>query len=144
MLGIRSVVFYVGLVLLTFVWATLSLLLGWAMPYRARFNFVITWWSRMVLGWLRWTCNVRHEVIGLEHVPAEPAVIMARHESTWESFFLQTLFVPQATLIKKELLNIPFWGWAFRMLRPIAIDRSQRHAAMKKLLREGANRLAYG
>jgi 1-acyl-sn-glycerol-3-phosphate acyltransferase len=51
---------------------------------------------------------------------------------------------PQATLIKRELLWIPFFGWAFSLLRPIAIDRSDGRKALRQLVTEGKSRLDAG
>jgi 1-acyl-sn-glycerol-3-phosphate acyltransferase len=95
----------------------------------------------MVLAWLRWCCNVNVRIEGLENIPNQACVVFVKHESTWETLFVQTLFAPQATLVKKELLRIPFFGWAFRLLRPIAIDRSDPRSALRTLIREGTARL---
>jgi 1-acyl-sn-glycerol-3-phosphate acyltransferase len=97
-----------------------------------------------VLWWLRISCGIRHVVRGLEHVPRQPCVVLAKHASTWETLFLQTLFAPQATAIKRELLDIPFFGWAFRLLKPIAIDRRQPVSAIRQLIDTGSRRLAAG
>ncbi len=56
---IRASAFYAGYVLLTVVWGTLGLLIGWLLPYRARFAFIIVAWTGMVLWWLKLTCGVR-------------------------------------------------------------------------------------
>ena len=141
---LQATLFYSGYTIITIVWGTTSLILGWFMPYKVRFTFIIGWWTRMVLFWLRLCCGIRHQVSGLEHVPAQPCILFAKHESTWETLALQTLFSPQATLIKRELLNIPFFGWAFRLLRPIAINRNEPRAALKQLIREGQDRLDNG
>lgn len=138
---LRAILFYFGYAAATVVWGTIGTLFGWLIPYRARFQFVIGLWTRFCLWWLRMTCGIRHRVHGLENLPDRPCIVLCRHESTWETLFLQTLFAPQATLIKKELLQIPFFGWAFRSLRPIAIDRSEPRAALKQLIREGRQRL---
>ena len=141
---IRALLFYAGYAAITIVWGTLSVLIAWALPLRARFKFIVVAWSTMVLGWLRLTCGIRFRVHGREHLPDEPCVVFVKHESTWETLFTQRLFVPQATLIKRELLYIPFFGWAFWLLRPIAIDRSSGRKALKSLIREGSERLASG
>ena len=140
----RGCVFYVGYATITVVWGTLSLLVAWALPYRKRFLFIIGCWTRAVLWWLHVSCGIRHEVDGLENLPSTPCVVLAKHASTWETLFLQTVFTPQATAIKRELLNIPFFGWAFRLLKPIALDRGQPVAAMRQLIDIGTRRLDAG
>ena len=141
---LRSLLFYGGYAAVTIFWGTLGTLVGWLIPYRARFQFIIGCWTRFCLWWLKITCGITHRVQGLENLPIEPCIILSRHESTWETLFLQTLFAPQATLIKRELLWIPFFGWAFRTLKPIAIDRKEPRAALRQLIREGSERLDAG
>jgi 1-acyl-sn-glycerol-3-phosphate acyltransferase len=142
MIMLRSVLFYLGYSLVTLVWGTLSVLVGWALPYRTRFLFIIGVWTRVCLWWLKLTCGIRAEVIGREHIPDQPCVVLCRHESTWETLFLQTLLAPQATIIKRELLWIPFFGWAFALNKPIAIDRGTPRSALKRLIAVGKSRLA--
>jgi len=138
---LRSALFYAGYICATVIWGGLSVLIAWMIPYRARFTFIIGCWTRFCLWWLRITCGIRYQIQGQENLPAQPCVVFCRHESTWETLFLQTLLAPQATLIKRELLMIPFFGWAFALLKPIAIDRSNPRAALKKLIQDGKSRL---
>lgn len=142
--GARSLAFFAGYAVITIAWGALSLLIAWLMPYRMRFLFIIGAWTRMILGWLRITCGIRWQVEGRDNIPKQPCIVLARHESTWETLYLQTLFSPQATLIKRELLWIPFFGWAFALLRPIAIDRSEPRTALRRLIRQGRARLESG
>lgn len=139
---LRSLLFYLGYCVVTLVWGTLSVLVGWVLPSRARFQFIIGAWTRMCLWWLKMTCGIRHEIIGAEHIPDQPCVVLCRHESTWETLFLQTLLAPQATIIKRELLWIPFFGWAFALNKPISIDRGSPRSALKRLIKVGKERLA--
>lgn len=138
---LRALSFYAGYATLTIFWGSLSVLIAWAIPFRERFHFIIGVWTRLVLGWLRLTCGIRHTIEGLENIPDSACIVFVKHESTWETLFVQTLFSPQATIIKRELLHIPFFGWAFRLLKPIAIDRKDGRAALRTLIREGKRRL---
>lgn len=144
MLRLRAAAFYAGYASATIIWGTLGTLFGWLLPYRARFEFIVGCWTWFCLQWLRMTCGIRHRIDGLERLPAQPCIVLCRHESTWETLFLQQLFRPQATLIKRELLHIPFFGWAFRTLRPIAINRKEPRQALRTLIREGKARLDDG
>jgi 1-acyl-sn-glycerol-3-phosphate acyltransferase len=141
---LRSALFLLTYVILTILWGSLGVLVGWMLPYRQRFAFIIGTWTAMVLWAFEYLCQVKVEVEGKNHIPATPCLVLARHESTWETLFLQQLFAPQATVIKKELLAIPFFGWAFSLLRPIAIDRKDGRGALKTLIREGKARLESG
>jgi 1-acyl-sn-glycerol-3-phosphate acyltransferase len=143
-LATRALAFYAGYVGLTIVWACVSLAVAWMLPLRARFAFVAGVWSRAVLGWLRVTCGIRYRVSGREHIPDEPCVVLVRHESSWEIPVLQLLFAPQATLLKRELMQIPFFGWGLRLAKPIPIDRGDPRKALRTLMRVGTARLIEG
>ena len=144
MLALRSLLFYVGYVCITVVWAVLSLVVAWALPLHRRFDFIIGRWTRMALWWLKVACGIRVRVQGLEHIPRQPCILLVKHQSAWETLWTQTLVAPQAPLVKRELLKIPFWGWAFALVRPIAIDRSAPHAALRRFVEEGRDRLERG
>jgi 1-acyl-sn-glycerol-3-phosphate acyltransferase len=141
---LRALIFYAGYAVITVVWGVLSVLVAWLLPYRARFAFIVGCWTRASLWWLKITCGVTCELSGLANIPRTPCIVMCRHESAWETLFLQTLFAPQATLIKRELLWIPFWGWAYWLVRPIAINRATPRKALRQLIDAGSRRLAEG
>ena len=140
----RALAFYAGYAGVTVFWATLSLAVAWALPLPARFHFIVGGWTRIALWWLRVTCGVGARVRGREHLPATPCILLVKHQSTWETLWVQTLARPQTTLIKRELLRIPFWGWAFALTRPIAIDRGSPKAALRQFIETGTDRLRRG
>ena len=105
---------------------------------------VIGLWARFITGWLALTCNLRHEVIGLEQLPGVASVILSKHQSAWETIAFQTIFPAQTWALKKEALWIPFFGWGLAATHPIAINRVARHRALGDLLGQGINRLAEG
>ncbi|UTA47930.1 1-acyl-sn-glycerol-3-phosphate acyltransferase [Simiduia sp. 21SJ11W-1] len=143
MLVVRNLLFYLG------YWATLPFfsLLGLAIwpvtSFRLRSRFV-TLWNRFVVCWLRITCGVRYELKGLENLPTKPSVILSNHQSAWETLTLQYLFSPASTVLKRELLNIPVFGWGLRAMQPIAIDRKNPREALKAVKHDGLARLAAG
>ena len=139
---VRSSLFAFGLVVSTLVFTPIALA-STLLPYRFRWRMV-TQWSRFNVYWLSVTCGVRCEIEGLENVPAEPAVVLARHESAWETLALQRYFAPQVWVLKRELLRIPFFGWGLATMRPIAIDRSAGIDAFEQMLAQGEERLANG
>jgi len=89
-------------------------------------------------------CGIRYRVTGAEHLPPPPFIILAKHQSAWETLAFQVLFPPQVWVIKRELLWIPFFGWGLAMLAPIAIDRSAGPRALRQMLDQGRDRLARG
>ena len=103
-----------------------------------------SFWPRFVNWFLYITCKVRLVVEGEENIPAEPCVIVSNHQGQWETFSMQYLFHPLCTLLKRELLYIPLWGWAMKLLNPIAINRSKPKEAIVQTLDEGSKRLKSG
>ena len=143
MLFLRSLLFLICQVISTLIFALPSVFTG-LLPYRMRYSFV-TLWNRCNLWCAEHICGLRYEVIGLEHVPAGPCVILSKHQSAWETYALPCL-LPQ-TLVwvcKRELLWIPFFGWGFAVLCPIAIDRSAGRKALEQLVEQGMDRLKRG
>lgn len=112
--------------------------------FQTRYRFM-SQWARFCIFWLRVTCGIRFKVHGVEHVKNdEAAMILARHESAWETLAFQQIFPRQAYVLKRELLKIPFFGWGMRLLHPIAIDRGAGRQALNQLLKEGKERLDQG
>ena len=138
----RSSVFTLGMVISTLVFAPLSVL-TFPFPYRWRYGF-ISQWARFNLWWLGVTCRLYFVVEGREHVPAAPAIVLAKHQSAFETLAFQRIFPPQVWLLKRELLWVPFFGWGLAMLEPIAIDRQANRKALQQLLKDGTERLNHG
>lgn len=143
MLILRNVVFYLGYWLSLPVFGLGGLILWPVTSFRTRSRFV-TLWNRFVVWWLKVICGVRYELRGLENLPQAPSVILANHQSAWETLVLQYLFQPASTVLKKELLNLPVFGWGLRAMEPIAIDRSNPREALKAVKRDGLARLDAG
>ncbi|MDC3249609.1 1-acyl-sn-glycerol-3-phosphate acyltransferase [Candidatus Pelagibacter sp.] len=51
--------------------------------------------------------------------------IASSHQSMFETFFLQTIFKSPVFVLKKELLQIPFFGWYLRRIGSISINRNK-------------------
>jgi len=122
---------------------SLVALLTFPLPPLNRYR-VITLWSRLNLGAARLICGIRHRVLGAEHIPREPCIILAKHQSAWETLAFQTIFPPQVWVVKRELLWVPFFGWGLAMLSPIAIDRGAGARALRQTLEQGQDRLRKG
>jgi 1-acyl-sn-glycerol-3-phosphate acyltransferase len=139
---VRSLLFTVFQIAVTPPYAIL-VLACFPLPPLARYR-VITGWCWLMLMGARWICGIRHRVVGLENVPRTPCIVMSKHSSTWETLFLTQIFPPLAYVAKKELLSIPFFGWAFRFASPITIDRKSGADAMSQIVTQGRERLAQG
>lgn len=144
LMPVRVFLFYLLLASSAILWTPLALIVSPLLPYRWRFRVVILWWTRWAIWLARYLLGIRYRVTGLENLPAEHGVVLANHQSTWETFFLQQIFLPQTQLLKRELLYVPFFGWALALMKPIAIDRGNARDSLKQLSRIGGQRLAEG
>ncbi len=142
-LGVRSTLFYLGYYLVTIFLSIFFILFFPILPPKGRHVFAALWCD-FILGWLRLCCGVRYRILGIENLPTTPAVIMANHQSSWETILFYKLVFPVSPILKKELISIPFWGWSMRLLKPIAIDRSKPREAGKSLLIQGVDRIQNG
>ncbi len=141
---LRILLFYTLLALSAFVWCLVSMLVAPLLSFRSRYRFVIQTWCRCAV-WLAGSIlGIRYAVRGQEHVPERPCVILAKHQSTWETFFLSAHFEPLTQVLKRELLRVPFFGWAMMLLKPIAIDRDNPKAALRQVAKQGHERLEQG
>lgn len=140
---LRSVLFYLVYAVSVCLHSVVMLVVSPFIDYPRRYNLLIAW-NRFAVRWARIACGIRYTVSGLDNLPTRGCVVVANHQSSWETLFLATLFPQVCILLKRELLSIPFFGWALRLLRPIAIDRDNPRAALKQLVEQGAARLGQG
>jgi 1-acyl-sn-glycerol-3-phosphate acyltransferase len=142
MIILRSALFALLQALLTIVFSIIALL---TFPFRPMTRYrIISQWNRLVIWLAQAICGIRYEIRGLENLPATPVIVMAKHQSAWETIALPIFLPPQAIVIKRELLSIPFFGWGFRMLSPIAIDRRSGKEALRQIVAQGKARLGQG
>ena len=142
-LAFRSFIFYIGFYLGTVFISAFFILLFPVLSPKRRHIFASIWCG-FVLGWLQICCGVKYIVYGLENLPNTPAVILANHQSSWETILFYKLVFPVSPILKKELTKIPFWGWSMSLLKPIAIDRSKPRGAGRSVLLQGIDRIQSG
>ena len=139
-LTLRSVVYWVWQIVNTLVVGGPVIIAG-LFSFRAGYALAITW-NRLNVWGLRVICGVSWKVEGMENIPDKPCVIMAKHQSTWETYFLPMLFYPSVYVAKKSLLYIPIFGWALYVLKFIMIDRSTGRSAISQMCEQAADRLS--
>ena len=142
MIALRSALFLLGSFLVTAVFGILvpiGGLFGWRPAAR-----LAAIYAGIVIRWAEVTCGISHEVHGWDNVPDFPVVIMAKHQSAWETLFMAWRFPPSCWIVKRELLWLPFVGWGLMAIRAIAIDRSSGQAAREQIIEQGSRRLKQG
>ena len=143
MIYLRSFVFYIGYLSSGVLASIVACLVGPFISLNQRLK-LFSLWPKFANWFLHATCNIKVEIIGEENLPQEPCVVVSNHQGQWETFSMQYLFHPLSTLLKRELLFIPLWGWAMSMLNPIAINRAKPKEAILQTLKEGSDRLSKG
>lgn len=147
MAALRSVIHGLWMLVTVVPWAimmiTASLFVSSATMYR-----LAQGWLTLAMVGLRVICGVRWRVSGWENLPhgqTSPAILLVKHQSTLETFLMPILMPhPLAFVFKRELLYVPFFGWAMGRLDMIHIDRSQRAQAFSKVVEQGKRLLAQG
>jgi len=140
---IRVVVFYIAIALLSLVVCpilAIMYLVGTHYDNKyavaKRYSEIFIWLGEII-------CGLKYEVIGLDKLPQSPAVFMANHQSFWENVFMQLIVPKHSWVIKKELFNIPLFGWGLRMMDPIAVDRKDI-VSLTRILKEGQKKIKQG
>lgn len=141
--GIRSFVFTLFMFFSALVWGMFICIFIWPFSISTRLR-VARSWSRTQITALRLICGLSYSVSGVENIPSQGRhVIMCKHSSAWETIALQLIFPDQSWVLKRELLWVPFIGWAMGLCRPIAIDRKAGRLAVRTVIEQGKDRLKH-
>ncbi len=142
LVALRSAIYWCVLLISTLIWAW-PVLFSVIFPLRVR-HAIMRVWPRFNLWALKLICGIRYKIEGMENLPDKPSIIFAKHSSTWETLALQ-IAVPNAIYVaKKELLYIPFFGWAMAVLNFLTIDRSAGRKAIAYMVEQAKDRLSKG
>ncbi|KAF8818989.1 lysophospholipid acyltransferase family protein [Rickettsia endosymbiont of Cardiosporidium cionae] len=89
-------------------------------------------------------CNIHYKVENIKELPDNfPYLVLANHQSFWENIFVQLIIPKHSWVIKKELYNIPVFGWGLKTLSPIAVDRNY-NGSITQILTEGQKKFKQG
>ena len=144
---IRSILHLLWMIVTVIPWATFVVTASLFIR-----STTMYWWCA---GWLRVAVRggnvilgIQNRITGMDNLPqgqTSAAVLLVKHQSTWETLCMPTIMPhPLAYVFKKELLYIPFFGWAMARMDMIHIDRSQRTQAFSKVVAQGKRLMATG
>ena len=144
---IRSILHLLWMIVTVIPWATFVVTASLFIR-----STTMYWWCA---GWLRVAVRggnvilgIENRITGMQNLPqgqTSAAVLLVKHQSTWETLCMPTIMPhPLAYVFKKELLYIPFFGWAMARMDMIHIDRSQRTQAFSKVVAQGKRLMATG
>jgi 1-acyl-sn-glycerol-3-phosphate acyltransferase len=147
--GLRSALFVLFLAVTVVPWA-LAVLVFSLFGSPTAIYWMCAGWLKVAIWGARVICGVRHRVTGMDNVPTaadgKAAVLLApKHQSTWETFAFPAIMPhPLAYVFKRELLYVPFFGWAMSRMDMIHIDRSKRTEAWNKVAAQGKRIMGQG
>lgn len=142
-LFIRSLLFSIIMAVGIMLYSFLCIL---ASPFSLRYRYaLVAGFTGFIIQVLKWVCGINYQVRGLENIPKDRnGVVLSKHQSIWETFYLPTIFHQAAIILKRELLWIPFFGWGLATVSPIAINRSKKSSAMEQIIKKGKQCLDAG
>ena len=144
LLYIRATLFWVGFALSTLL---VGLISPFLLPFSHETSYkILVPWTHFNLWWIKVTCGIKYNLIGEENIDSNNhGIVLANHQSTWETLLVPTLFHPAVSwVLKKELFKIPFFGWGLSRVKPIAIDREAGSSAVDQVKTKGKARLDEG
>ena len=142
-LFLRSLLFMLVMIAATVIWACVCFFAA-PLPYNKRF-WVTSRWNVFIIWCAKVICGIHYRFKGYDNLPDAQAIVLSKHQSAWETIFLlPNLTRPLVYVFKKEILYIPFFGWAMYLLRMIPIDRKQGKNAFKQMVEIGKRRLVDG
>ena len=144
MILIRSAVYFVLLILSTIVFGLAMSTVGLLMPLSVR-DWLSQSWGRTNLWLMRVICGLKYRIRGADNLPRNAAIIMSKHQSSWETISLKGLLrKEQSWILKRELMWVPIFGWALASVPTIAINRKAGRQALKQVIRQGTELLDGG
>lgn len=141
---IRSLLLFVYFIAFTVPYATACFI---AFPFMNadRRYWMAVGWCRATLAVVRYLNGIRYRIEGWENLPDGPAVLLSKHQSAWETLAFPALMPrPLCYVFKRELLYVPFFGWALGMLKMVHIDRKEGKYAFASVVKQGRLRMSEG
>lgn len=144
MILLRSLLYFGAMVVTVVAFGLVIALLGWALPGRFS-DATATRWGATNLWLQRVICGLDYRLEGKENLPDGACIIMAKHQSAWETIALRGILRPeQSWVLKQELMRLPIFGLGLRLVKSIPIDRSAGRRAVVTVVQQGSARLAEG
>ena len=144
--AIRSTLFMAYAILWSVLSAPLVVVAGPLLGGLWGYRFGKLWRLGTQFG-VEYILGIKPKIIGRENMPAEACVILAKHQSAWETMTLQDC-VPNGAycvfVLKQELLKVPFVGWGLAAMKMISIDRKAGKDALTQVVTQGRERLKQG
>ncbi len=137
LISLRSSLYFITMIASITLFGLAIATIGLLLPLSARDRMAAAWGSTNL--WLmKMICGLKYRIHGKENLPQHAAIIMCKHQSTWETISLKSIVRPQQSwILKQELMRLPVFGWALAAIPNIPIDRSAGRKAVKQIVERG-------
>jgi 1-acyl-sn-glycerol-3-phosphate acyltransferase len=144
--AVRTAIFYVLFIGQTAILAILVGIIAIIFRRRTAVSWAIAqYWRNSNVFMLRWVVGIKTAVEGGESIPPGPCIIAAKHQSDWDIFaILPYTDDKPAYIAKRELIDIPFFGWAAQSIDTISIDRKLGADAIPSMLAQAKEKVSRG
>ncbi len=144
LITLRSTLYFIAMSLTIVVFGLAMSTVGRLFPLSVRDRMGAAWGATN-LKLMKWICGLDYRIEGAENLPRDAAIVMSKHQSTWETLALKKILKPeQSWVLKRELMWIPIFGWALASVPTIAIDRKAGRKAIKQIVEQGIPLLEQG
>ena len=107
-------------------------------------RFPAKMWIKGLFILLKYICGLTHEIRGLNKLSNEPIIIVSKHQSAFETFALYYYLEKSFFIHKKQLFYIPIFGQYLMKHNMVAINRSGKASAMRKMISDVKKKLDSG
>ena len=105
---------------------------------------VLRRYAGSTLWFLRVICGIDVEWRGREKLPQGACIVACKHQSVWETFALFMVLPDPTYVLKRELMQLPLFGWLATKARMIPIDRGSHAKALTGMLAAARREAARG
>ena len=141
---LRSLLYMAWLIVTVVPYAIVVVTLSLVLRGMRLYRFTLGWVHLSIWG-ARYLCGIRSRISGMENLPDGPVILLSKHQSAWETLAFPLIMPrPLAYVFKRELLYVPFFGWALGRLDMVHIDRSKRAEAFGRVEKQGGRILKQG
>jgi 1-acyl-sn-glycerol-3-phosphate acyltransferase len=145
MIALRSLLVHLWGIITVLPWTIAVMLASIFVHGTPLYRLGTAWVKLAMLPGAQAILGIHNRATGQQNIPSGPAVFLVKHQSAWETLMLPC-FIPQplSYVFKRELLSIPFFGWAMARLDFIHINRGRHADAFTRVLQQGQQFLAQG
>ena len=144
--AVRTALFYLLFLGQTVVLAIIVGLIAITWRRRTAVSWALAqYWRNSNIAMLRWIVGIGTSVTGGENIPAGACIIASKHQSDWDIFAILPFTDDKPAFIaKRELIDIPFFGWAAQSIHTISIDRKLGAQAIPRMMEDARAALRLG